>query len=494
MNPYCEALGVEPPNLDTVAHHREANTYARLLLALLERGAPMTLAQVAERLEQAGVAPAAAVLQSLKKCKPARAPIYRTGDEYALDPHDDEADLWAFRLGLRPPKVPRLQIARPEPEPIPDPDQPLSVVELDEAWKDASLFGSWSAQRVVVAVLEAHGRPMAPEEVIAFVDERTRWHFLHQGTHQFGRRRSAVQVDEAGRWTCVPGHDAIQGARKAVRKRLESARRSAAAHGTPAIWEANRLAAARRRAAHAAELVGLRRLIVHGYPADAPETVVLLDVNEHRIATLSRDDPTLQTHLDAADAIAALDVRAILQGLGYAHGARRLHELGPPQKTRRLNRRGRTLKITTDLLVQGSCGIARPFGDPDALRRYREQGQDTRLRRRLEADAKSLYALYEFGHLHGSLRLRWGFLDEWLPAPWVHRDEPTLRDLEAQALERGVPLEIVVGSAPGWTDPWARARKCVVRAGANPWERWLVDEDGYEVDEAEIQRARLAAS
>jgi len=489
MNPYCEALGIRVPRLEDVAFHREANTYARLIAALLERGGPMTLAEVADRLDQVGLGPASRALQSLKRCKPGRPPVYRAGDQYALDPHSDEADLWAFRLDLRPPKV---RIERPDPEPVPGPDQPLSVAELDEAWKGASLFGNWSAQRIVVAVLEAHGRPMAPEEVIAFVHERTEHHALHRTEHQFGRRRSPIQIDEEGRWRLTPGHDVIRGARKAVRDRLQTARRWAVQWGTPESWEANRRAAEARRAAHAADLARLRRKIVHAFPASAPEMVVVLDVSEHRITTLSAGDPALRELLDEAEAIAALDVRPLVQALAYEPGMRRLHELGPPQKTRQLNRRGRTLRITAELLVRGSCNISRPFGDPKVLSQYRQQGQETRLRRRLEADAKSLHAMYEYGRLHGALHLRWGFLDEWIRVPWVDLDEPKLGHLLEEALERGVPLDIVAGSAPGWADPWARARRCVVRAGPDRWSHWLIDEHGQVVDEAEVQKARLA--
>jgi hypothetical protein len=32
------------------------------------------------------------------------------------------------------------------------------------------------------------------------------------------------------------------------------------------------------------------------------------------------------------------------------------------------------------------------------------------------------------------VRFRWGFLDERIPAPWVHRDEPMLHDLKRSAL------------------------------------------------------------
>ena len=66
------------------------------------------------------------------------------------------------------------------------------------------------------------------------------------------------------------------------------------------------------------------------------------------------------------DMIVGLDVRALLRTLGFDPGTRRLGELGPAQKSRTLNKRGRKLKITTTLLIQGSCGISRPFGDKQA--------------------------------------------------------------------------------------------------------------------------------
>lgn len=105
-----------PP--DAVVGHTDANTYALLITALLERGAPMTLSEVAERFEAAGVAHRDAALASLKRCRPARAPVYRDGDTYGLDPYDDELDL---------------------------------------AWTDASLHAPWSAQRLALAVLDANG-------------------------------------------------------------------------------------------------------------------------------------------------------------------------------------------------------------------------------------------------------------------------------------------------------------------------------------------------
>lgn len=191
------------------------------------------------------------------------------------------------------------------------------------------------------------------------------------------------------------------------------------------------------------------------------------------------------------DIIVGLEIRNLLQAIGFDSGQRRLAELGATQKSRQINRRGRTLKITTDLLIRGSCGISNPFGDKAKTLAYLRDGQETRFRRRLEADAKALLAFYQYGRLHGHVRLRWGFLDETLPAPWVHRDERGLYDLLKRASACDSPLEVVVGSPPGWEDPWSRARLVYVRKDADGWRYTLVDGEGFPIYEPEVQVARL---
>lgn len=490
-NPYCDALGIDVPAVEAVKDHREVNTYALLIVALIERGGPMTLAEVAQRLAAAGVAPAERALLSLKRCKPARPPVYRDGDHYSLDPHDDELGLWVFRLGLRPPRVLPLTVARPQPEPLPGPDQALTVEELEEAWKDATL-SAWSAQRVVVAVIEAHGHPMRPEDVVAFVHARTQWQSFDTSSGQFGRRGSAVRVLDDGRWALEPGHSTIAGARRAVRQRLEVLRRWAGMRTDPSAVEVRRREFQRRRTAHAAELAAMKRVLVHAFPAGEPQALVLLDVGERQLTTyIGEEMAEARERLDAYQIIAAVGVRPLLRALDYDPGDRRLAELGPSQKTITINRSGRTLKITNELLIQGSCGISRPFGDPSKLRQYLQNRQHTRLRRRLESDAKSLYALYQYGRLHGCVRLQWGFLDTGVQAPWVHRDEPFLHDLKDEALELDAPLQVVAGSAPGWDDPWSRSGLCYVRKSADGWHTWLVDEYGDLIDDGDVQIARL---
>ncbi len=270
-------------------------------------------------------------------------------------------------------------------------------------------------------------------------------------------------------------------------------RRQAAHRPDPAVVQAIRKRAEAERGANAARLAAMRRVLIHPFPAGRPEAIVLLDVGRREMTTLIGPEiDEAGKRLAGYDHIAAVDVRAVLRSLGFEPGERRLAELGPPQKTRTLNRRGRTLKITLTLLVQGSCGIGRPFGDAAVLRRYLGEGKRARLRRRLEADAKSLFALYQYGRLHGTVRLCWGFLDENIPAPWVHCDEPKLCDLMRRAHELGAPLEVVAGSAPGWANPWSRAERAYVVMGERRWQPWLVDAQGRVIDEVEIQAARMA--
>jgi hypothetical protein len=494
-NPYCEALGMRVPAFEAVTGHAEASTYRLLIVALLEKGRPMTLSEVAERFAQAGVAPADAALASLKRCRPARPPVYRDGDYYTLDPHDDDLDLLVFILGLRPPRGPAHLPEAKEAEvaaPLPGSDVPLSPDELAEAWRDASLY-SWSPQRVAICILDAHRRPMAPAEALAFVNGVTGMHLIRDTDRRWGRP-TAIQVLDDGRWSLEPGHPWLPPARKAVRDRLALVRKWAAMRPDPVVVQANQRAAEERREKHADELARLRRVVVHAFTAREPQAIVLLDVATRALTTLTAEDmPRVHKLLGAYDVIAALHVRPLLKALGYDPGPRHLAELGPPQKTKKLNQRGRTLRITTPLLVWGTCGIGRPFGDEERLRRYLTAGQTARFQRRLEADAKALFALYQYGRLHGAVRLRWGFLDESIPVPWVHPDETRLYGLKRHARDLEVPLEIVAGSAPGWEDPWARAVRCRVLPHGQ-WNLDLVDETGRVIHDPDVQLARLFVS
>jgi hypothetical protein len=489
-NPYCDALRIPVPRLESAKKHPDANYFSLLIVALLERGKPMTLEEAARRFEEAGVASKESALASLKRCKPGRAPIYRDGNLYALDPHDDETAFWAFRLDLRPAREPEVTIVRPDPGPLPSVDEPLTRAHLDEAWRDG-VPSDWSAQRIAICVLDAHGGAMLPGEVLAFVASRGRSQLTENSAHYW--RQGAIRFVDDGSWELDRCHKVVPSARQAILNRITVARRWAHQRPDPVVIQAYQKRHERESQTNADRLAALCRVIVHAFPPSRPEAVVLLDVQTRKLSTyLGPQIAEARVKLATYDHIAAVNLRPLLRNLDFDPGDRRLAELGPPQKTITLNRQRRTLRITPTLLVQGSCGITHPFGDELILRDYLNRGQLTRLRRRLESDARSLFALYQYGRLHRTVRIRWGFLDEIIPAPWVHSDEPALHNLKQEAFDKGFPLEIVLGSAPGWDDPWARARLARVVQGEREWELWIVDEAGWTVDEVEIQMARLA--
>lgn len=503
-NHWCEALGIEPPNLGAVKDHREANTFARMLVALMERGAAMTLVEVADRFAEVGVAESTAALRSLQSCKPGRRPVHRDGDHYWLDPHDDELDLWVFMLGLRLPSTPPVQSVVFEPSPVLGDDVPLSVGELDKAFTDQNLE-AWSARRLVLAVLDAHGQePVSPQLAMEFVCQRTTWHLLSEDSAKFRRKNSPIVVAEDGCWGLATDSgraqlvdEAMRTTRAAVRAKVASIELLGAKYPTLLQYQEADRERRQRREASAREHALLSRALVVAFPAKQPSIVALLDVGNRTVETFvlteNAELPELRRRIESYDIVGAQDVRPLLQSLGFATESMRMSELGPPQKTITVDDWGRTLRLTTTLLVRGSCRIRKPFGDPKKMQVDLVKGAMTKLRQRLESDAKSLYAYYEYGRLHRGVRVRSGRLDEFIPASWAHRDETWLNDQKITALESGRCMEVVVGPAPDWLDPWAGSRRVQVERGQHgPGALWPVD-GGKAIVDHDIQKARVVS-
>jgi len=407
-----------------------------------------------------------------------------------LDPYDSELRLWLFRLDLLEVKFTNEpQPEPPPPAPLPDSGVALSWEELEEAWKDASL-SNWSKRRMTVAVLDAFGEPMLPSDLIEKLSGLVRYHRLKEPVTV--RQGDPYELLEDGRLSLNPNAEGdVRKVRDAVREQLRVVRRYAARFSTEEM-EAARVRHQEKKEQRVKDFQKMRRAIVVTFPPERPVAATLVDAGTHTIETfIGPDLDDLCLELEGYDYIGAVNVRGVLRALGFEPGARRLAELGPPQKTIQINKSGRTLKITNTLLAQGSCGISKPFGDSTTMKGYVLNGDTAKLARRLEADAKSLYALYEYGRLHGWVRLRWGSLDEGLIAPWVDNLESKLWSLKDEALKLHTPLEVVLGNAPSWSDPWARAETAIALKDESSWHVILADQDGYRIDEADIQRARL---
>jgi hypothetical protein len=228
---------------------------------------------------------------------------------------------------LRPARSAPLRVAPNASVPLPSADQPLTVPALDEAWREG-VPNSWSAQRVAVAVLDAHQSPMSGDDVSAFVSARSRWSPLRPESAQFWRS-GAIVVREDGMWELAGEHGVVRSTREAVRNRVRDVRRWATMRPDPVAMEAHR---------QRIELAAMRRVLVHAFPATRPRAVALVDVGAREVTTFLGNEitPALQ-RLSEYDIIGAVNVRALLRELGVDPGERRLAELGPPQKTRQLN-------------------------------------------------------------------------------------------------------------------------------------------------------------
>jgi hypothetical protein len=489
-NPWCDALGIPPPDLAAISPEVLRNNFALLIAALLERGAAMTLVEVATRAAEAGLGDRLSILIALERCRPGRAPVFRDGPRYALDPRDPECSFWPMRLGLDPrqhtPRAPRAV------EPTPADDVALRPEELAEAWPRATA-SAWSGQRIALAVLDAHGRAMTPAEIEAFVRPVGPYLPRMEGGVHTARGGPLAMTPEGALCLTPEAEGLIRSARGAVRAVLQKTREAQAQRISPEELTASRAAWAAKQAAKGALLRARRHAVLAAFPRDAPEAVAVVDVEAHTCAlTLHPKAGEVAAMLDGFDALCGLDVREQLRVLGVEVGTRRVLELGATQKGRTLNRAGRTLRITPAMLIQSSCGIARPLGEGTKLRGYVREAQWAKLARRVEADGKSLAAMFTYGRLHGAMRLRWGFLDEWVSTNWTEFDDPhRLQALKRDAHAQGRPLEVVLHTA-AWEAPWSRAREVTPRdLGGSTLA--LLDDDTGVVCEADIVAARIKA-
>jgi hypothetical protein len=143
-----------------------------------------------------------------------------------------------------------------------------------------------SARRIVLALLDAHGGPMSPEDVVAGVTARARWHTLTADSAKFQQRGSPIVVDDQGRWAIAPdAAEALKAARGAVRQRLDHASPSAQAAADLIAYEV-------RREARRAELAKLRHVVAYAYPPGGPGALALLDIEAHTIDTFLGDEIT----------------------------------------------------------------------------------------------------------------------------------------------------------------------------------------------------------
>lgn len=459
LNRYCQQLGVPVPRLEEVLSRKRLKMREAMIVALLERGSPMGVDELANRLGAAGFSStsgdmATSVLKAWRKL----APIVKDGDErFALEVNESiEWLMLLYRLGIKvspasapPPDVPTRQ-----------PDEPLTFEEVEAAFKDRS--PNMGATRIVAAALDPHGGTLPLEELRTYLGNLLYSGFKQEVTDASLRvnRQDLVSLVD-GRLILNHASEALAGMRTTVRKigrpALLAKERSKQIQAAMAV---NKSRHERRKREGAAQTASLERAIIRVVPAaDHVQSAALLDLQGRSIRTFVGDElGALATTLERYDVLVGLHPRETVGALGLSSERfHRLIDLRPPRKTRGVG--GRTVQITPELLISSSTGISQPLGDPEQIARYVADGDRRKLDARLGSDLKSLFAFYRYGVLQRGVRLRWGDLDDGYDVSWELPGETSLFEIVEAAGKTGQTIELVVGDAPGWEDPWSRAER-----------------------------------
>jgi hypothetical protein len=493
-NRYCQRLDIPVPSVEAAAKQRDVGLSHLMVVALLERGWPMTLDEIAARLERAALPPRFAkdnLRAALRAAWHGRPPIVRdTDDRLALDLLFSE--WWRLLLDIGGP--PARVVRQPTPEfRLPSDDVPLSGEEVDAAFKERSLV-VYSGIRQAAAILEAAGAPLTLQEINARLAQLSSDGAVIREESLSAWRSDLVLVEPGGTLRINPASAAIPALRRDIRRKAFARLRVEAEH---ARFDADRPAFEQARDAterRDMEQAGAtRRALVHIVPGNGRAlAVAVIDAQARRLRILTGEElREIGSTLEAFDLLAGLDLRPSLRALGLDAERWLLAELRPTDRTHHPTYHTR-VPVTLEAIIRATVrGRKMPAG-PDQWQRLFEKGRDDAIRKRLAADAETLFALYEYGALQGGVRLRARTGDHLLEVSWGMRGDPDIHSILAAAKRAWAPLDAMVGSPPGLADPWTHAvRMDIVE---EDWPRLFVRTADHvmEVDAHDLFALRVA--
>ncbi|MBF8300410.1 MAG: plasmid pRiA4b family protein [Acidobacteria bacterium] len=461
-NRYCQHLGIPVPRIEDVAGRPELTLFQLVVMVLLERGGPMTVDEIAARLDRAALPARLArpdFVGAVKKAWHGQSPLVRDGDErLALDLLSSEFRHITFVAGLRPSLVPR---PGPGEFRLPTDDEPLSQAEVTAAFSGRSL-AVYSSIRKAAAVLEAWGSPQTLDDIDARLRRLTGYGGRIDATTVRAWRTDLVAADPDGSLRLNATSSSVGAFRRDIRRTAAPRLRAFAESRDFTVRmlerERQRVEEERDLMAHARQT---RRALLHIVPPGQPaRAAAVIDLHSRDLQLFAGDNlPTLAAKLEAFDFLAGVDLRISLRALGLDPERWLLAELRPVQRTFRPAERS-PVPVTLPAAVQATTGVSRVPADATIWGRLLDPTRLHDVAGRLTTEARALCVLYEYGALHGGVRVRTRPGDRLLPVEWGLRGDPDMYSVLDAAMRACVPVDLVIGAPPDSADPWRH----VVRA------------------------------
>ncbi len=338
-NAYCNSLRISIPRVEDVMKEKGVVLFHLMVVALIEKGGPMTLQEIVSRLSLAGVRSRIGdISQSVLKSWHGKEPVFRDTDgRFGLNLVSRELDFILMVTNLRPPyrHIPEPPIA---PEQKPD-DVPLSEKEVEAAFR-ARTISYFSNHRMAAAVLDAVGRPMTLDEMNQYLKKLTNNESLIKVRNLKNVYNTLVEVNGTGMLSLISrtGPD-IETLRRWVRKiagpRIVDEARNEQFKKNRQEREKGETETMARQVE---EAMRLRRAVLYAVPdGGAPKAVSVLDINARAIRTfLGEELAGIPTVLGEYDLLAGLHIRDILHRLNLDPSRWTLADLKPPQKTKKI--------------------------------------------------------------------------------------------------------------------------------------------------------------
>jgi hypothetical protein len=461
-NRYCRRLRIPVPDLDVVATCPEASLFHLMVAALLERGGPMTFDEIAARLERMALPPRLArtdIRAALRKAWHGQPPVvHDTDSRLALDLLFDE--WWYLLARMEPERRPLAPSTTPF-TPPPD-EQPLSNEEVEAAFRDRG-HDAVSDMRRAAAILEAAGQPLRLDAINARLGELSRHAYAIREEKVASWRSDLVMADSAGALRINQASSEIPAFRRAIRKMAEATlRRKAESEAHEKYWDESpaRIERDEQHRQEEEEARTTRRALLHVAPGmdGGVLAAALVDAQARTVATYPAAD-ALRAVLVGYDLIAGVDLRASLRALGLDPERWWLSELRPTGRTHRPDD-GKAVPVTLGGCIRATTGARRSLSDAVEWARLAATPGRARLHARLEEEARTLFAFYQYGALHGGVRVRRRAQDtHLLPVSWSRAGDARLHAIVNAAERWWSPVDVVLDAPPSLDGFWMRARR-----------------------------------